>query len=219
MPTATPPNEVAICSALSAQRASTYVAAAGGDTVRAVALYGWNARIAAALMVPAHFAEVTTRNAVSDALTSLYGSKWPWNETLRNSLPNPGRPAFSPRQNLVATAGRQPSTGKVIAELKFVFWASMFTSRHDTRIWEPLIHSLFPNSYGLTSGQLRSRIHGDLEIIRQLRNRIAHHEPIITRQLSEDLIRMVELIELRCSATASWVRAMEDVTGLLAARP
>lgn len=214
-----PATEVEIRAALSTPRMSTYIAATGGDTDRAVALYGWNARISAALMLPAHFAEVTTRNAVSDALTALYGARWPWNPTFQASLPTTGGQAFNPRRNLLETSSRQPSTGKVIAELKFVFWQSMFTSRHDVRVWTPQILALFPNSSGQTPRELRGRINKDLETIRQLRNRIAHHEPIITRQLTSDLSRMLDLIELRSSATASWVRAMEEATSILAARP
>jgi hypothetical protein len=35
--------------------------------------------------------------------------------------------------------------------------------------------------------QLRSRIYGDLQVIRKLRDRIAHHEPIFTRNLRRTL--------------------------------
>ena len=173
---ATPLDEVANCAALSAPRTSTYVAATGGGTGRAVALYGWNARISAALMLPAHFAEVTTRNAVSEALTALYGARWPWDATFQRSLPSPAGQAFNPRRNLLDIGRGEPTTGKVIAELKFAFWQSMFTARHDVRVWDHQILTLFPNAAGPTPRQLRGRINGDLETIRQLRNRIAHHD-------------------------------------------
>ncbi len=184
-----------------------------------MALYGWNARISAALMLPAHFAEVSIRNAVSEALETVYGPRWPWDSTFEQSLPVGQGSAYSPRADLRRTRGQQPSTGKVIAELKFAFWQSMFTARHDVRVWNHQILTLFPNSPQLTPKQLRNRIYTDLEVIRKLRNRIAHHEPIFGRNLVDDRTRLLELVALRSSETATWVRAMEEVGTLLTERP
>lgn len=103
--------------------------------------------------------------------------------------------------------------------MKFSFWQSTFTARHDVRLWDPHIHALFPNASGMTARKLRGRIYDDLEVIRKLRNRIAHHEPIFTRNLSDDLMRMLELIELRSTPTIDWILAMEDVSSILADRP
>jgi len=132
MPAATPPDEVEIRATLSAPRSGTYIAAAGGDTAKAVDLYGWNARVSAALMLPAHFAEISTRNAAAAVLERLYGPQWPWNPTFAASLPNTGR--YNPRRDLLNTRGSNPTTGKVIAELKFVFWQKLSTSRNDVRL-------------------------------------------------------------------------------------
>ncbi|PPF58715.1 hypothetical protein C5C55_03650 [Rathayibacter sp. AY1C2] len=58
-----------------------------------------------------------------------------------------------------------------------------------------------------------------LDAIRQLRNRIAHHEPIVNRHLGDDLTRIFELIDLRSQPTAARVRDLEDVTQILTKRP
>ncbi|MGW8590315.1 hypothetical protein ACWGLC_01250 [Dietzia sp. NPDC055877] len=158
MPFAKPTDEAAIRVVLSAPRSRTYVAAVGGDTAKAVALYGWNARVAAALMLPSHFAEVATRNAVSDALTAVYGARWPWNTAFEQSLPAPKGPAYKPQRDLIQTRNREQTTGKVIAERKFAFWQSMFTARHDVRVWDHQILTLFPNAVGVSVSQLRGRI-------------------------------------------------------------
>ena len=218
MPAATPVDDAAVRAALSAARSATYVTAAGGDTVRAMQLYGWNARISAAFMLPAHFAEVTTRNAADDVLTAVYGPDWPWDTSFTGSLPSPQR-GYRPREDLVLTRGRQQTTGKVIAELKFAFWQSLFTARHDNRLWAPHIASIFPYATAMPAASLRSRVYIDLDAIRLLRNRIAHHEPVITRNLLDDLNRLIDLVELRSQSTATWVRALEDVTQTIAERP
>ncbi|HKU32035.1 MAG TPA: hypothetical protein VJQ60_16240 [Arthrobacter sp.] len=220
MPYAKPATQAAIHAALSVPRMSTYLRAVSGDPKRALDLYGWNARASAAMMLPAHFAEVTVRNAVSDALTTLYGPDWPWNPAFERSLPSTARGhGYSPRGNLVATRNNEATTGKVIAELKFVFWQKMFTSRHDQRIWNSAILALFPHAIRIAPAALRGRIYNDLDAIRLLRNRIAHHEPIFTRNLTDDLKRIVELVDMRSADTAGWVRAMETATEVLTERP
>lgn len=217
MPAATPPNEAEILATLSAPRAGTYIAATGGDAARAVELYGWNARVSAALMLPAHFAEISTRNAAADVLERLYGPRWPWNPTFEASLPSAGR--YNPRRDLLNTRGSNPTTGKVIAELKFVFWQKLFTARNDVRLWEPHIGWAFPYASTMPAASLRNRIYQDLDVLRHLRNRLAHHEPVFTRNLLDDLTRTLDLIELRSRRTSDWVRAMEDVTTIAAERP
>lgn len=217
VPAASPVDEVAISAVLSAARFSTYLAETG-DLHRAMALYGWNARISAALMLPAHFAEVVTRNAAAGALETVYGPEWPWSKTFRKSLPGTRSRAYNARCDLERVAEAQATTGKVIAELKFAFWQNLFTARHDARLWEPQIATLFPFAEG-TPRQVRRRIYDDLEQIRRLRNRIAHHEPIISRDIAEDLRRMIVLVGLRCPEAARWVTEMEDVSSILAERP
>lgn len=219
MPYANSAAPAAIHASLSGPRMSTYLQATSGDSKRALDLYGWNARASAALMLPAHFAEVIVRNAVSDALTGLYGPDWPWNPTFEGSLPGGPRGRYSPRWDLVSTRTSQPTTGKVIAELKFVFWQKMFTARHDERLWDQAILSLFPHASAKTAEALRGQIYADLDAIRLLRNRIAHHEPIFKRHLADDLKRVVELVDMRCAATAGWVRAIETASTVLRERP
>ncbi|MBD8729378.1 hypothetical protein [Frigoribacterium sp. CFBP 13707] len=217
MPAATPTNDAEIRATLSAARSGTYITAAGGDHVRAVELYGWNARVSAAFMVPAHFAEIATRNAAADVLELVYGPLWPWSPTFEASLPDNGR--YNPRRDLQNTRQWNQTTGKVIAELKFVFWQKLFTQRYEIRLWQPHIAGAFPFAPNIPSATLRDRIYQDLDALRHLRNRLAHHEPVFARNLHDDLTRTVDLIELRNRSTAIWVRAMEDVTPVLAERP
>jgi hypothetical protein len=183
----------------------------------AVALYRWNARIAGALLSPLHVCEVVVRNAVSEAVEQVYGPRWPWSDGFLQSLPNPPKNAgYNPQRDLVMSRS-QPSTGKVIPELKFVFWQKMFTSRHDARLWTPHLRDLFPNhGSDSTVGALRTRIYDDLEVIRRLRNRIAHHEPTFSRDLDSDMAMIIDLVQLRSPTTAAWIQELESAMELLA---
>lgn len=212
----------AVRSALSASRMSTYEAAtqmnSHGDS-SALQLYAWNAEVSGALLAPLHICEVVIRNTVADALTMVYGDKWPWTQTFERSLPDPQH-GYSPRRDLQSVRKKGDTAGKVIPELSFVFWQKMFTSRYDNRIWEPYLRDVLPNiSDNKPVSQLREDIYKKLERVRQLRNRIAHHEPIFTRSLDEDYQIILQLIEYRCEITAEWLNQNQRATVLITAKP
>ncbi len=215
------PTTQTLVKTLSVPRISTYLAARSGSLDKALELYGWNARISAALMLPAHFAEVSTRNSVDEALTDVYGPTWPWNSAFELSLPNPPAAAntYNPRRDLRATRAKHTTTGKVIADLKFVFWQKMFTRRHDERVWNTRILKLFPGAPEKEERELRLRVADDLEAIRQLRNRIAHHEPVFSRALATDLAKMLDLVQIRRPEAETWVRSLETASAILLEYP
>lgn len=220
------PLNAAIQASLSVPRMATYVAATAANPALpgAVALYSWNAEIAAAFLHPLHICEVVIRNAVADALENIYGPNWPWDNGFQLSLPlQVGR--LYPRDELLKKAQKiaarpHPSTGKVVAELAFAFWEFMFTQRHDPTIWSSQGALVIPHApVGAQYFQIRAAIHSRLGVIRKLRNRIAHHEPIFGRNLSGDLQMIEEVVRFRCPDTAAWMMQHQRVQALLHQRP
>ncbi|WP_447991863.1 hypothetical protein [Aeromonas taiwanensis] len=212
----------AVRAALSHARIATYEAAAGRqdlDDPAALLLYGWNAEVSGALLSPLHVCEVVIRNAVTEALEKLYGARWPWSQTFVQSLPNTSK-GYSPRQDLLSARRNAQTAGQVIPELKFVFWQKMFTSRYDVRIWVPHLFQVMPN-LDTTQPVAASRqsVYQDLERVRLLRNRIAHHEPIFARQLNDDYQTIHRLITYRCTTTAAWLNAIQKATATITNRP
>ena len=188
---------------------------------RAIELYHWNAEVSGAFLLPQQVCEVAIRNAVSEVLASVYGHAWPWASGFERSLPDPAT-GFSLRKDL-CTARDKAHKGKscmVVAELKFAFWIRLFSQRFESRLWGPHIHRLFP---GLPSHmpvrQCRETIHNDLECVRSIRNRIAHHEPILARNLMADYERMHRLVAWRCHRTAAWLEAVQVVKNRVQGRP
>ncbi|MCU5773862.1 hypothetical protein N5923_09735 [Erwiniaceae bacterium BAC15a-03b] len=212
----------AIKTALSPARMATFEAAvriSDNEDPAAIELYAWNATISGALLTPLHVCEVTIRNAVSDALETIYGPRWPWSMTFERSLPDSSL-AHSPRKDLFIARRSCSATGKVIPELKFVFWQKMFTGRYDTRIWDSHLYRIFPNlDQSLTIKEHRTMIYQELERLRKLRNRIAHHEPIFSRDLIDDYRKIISLIRCRCINTAEWLHQKQFVTSVLADKP
>lgn len=63
---------------------------------------------------------------------------------------------------------------------------------------------------------VRRQVHGPPTTLRLLRNRIAHHEPVFKRDLSEDHNLVLELAGWMSSAMRSWVEYHSRVPTLLA---
>ncbi|WP_299537036.1 hypothetical protein [uncultured Herbaspirillum sp.] len=100
------------------------------------------------------------------------------------------------------------------------FWQRMFAARHDGRLWNPHLRRVFPHLDAHRSvAQHRKAIHDALETIRQLRNRIAHHEPIFHRALEAEYRLIGQLIAWRSPQTFRRMHQHQQITTWLAARP
>jgi hypothetical protein len=96
----------------------------------------------------------------------------------------------------------------------------MFTGRYDTRIWHHHLQNVMPNlDSSLNVPALRAAIYNDLEQLRRLRNRIAHHEPIFARNLANDYEKILELVTYRCTVTAKWLNNNQQATAVIIERP
>ena len=63
--------------AVSPERLSTYLTAAGGDRKRALQLYTWNTEMSAAFYGPLQGLEIALRNAIHQQLTRCYSARQP----------------------------------------------------------------------------------------------------------------------------------------------
>lgn len=206
---------------ISAPRFATYLRASANDTERALALYHWNLEVSAAFIVPLQVCEVAARNGVVEAIEAVHGPNWPWSNGFIRSLPIPRLAHhYNPQTNLRSVAARQPTTGKVVADLNFAFWEKTLTAGQDTRLWTPHLHTVFPGVPAATAAPVaRAAAFDALQHIRHFRNRIAHHEPIFARTLADDYARIHQVIGWRRPVAAAWMDKIERITALLATRP
>ncbi|MGU7769865.1 hypothetical protein ACV229_06760 [Burkholderia sp. MR1-5-21] len=212
----------AVTKALSRPRMATFDAIArpaDDHDLASLQLYAWNAAVSGALLPVLHVCEVVIRNAVSDVLDTVYGANWPWSASFERSLPAP-RVGYNPQADLQAARRNVRTVGKVIPELKFVFWQRMFTARNDARLWNGHLQRVFPNlDPGVAVAVHRQTIYNHLEDIRKLRNRIAHHEPIFNRSLAHDYAAIMTLVDFRCNFTAMWLSQSQTALAVIKAKP
>jgi hypothetical protein len=204
--------------ALSTERLSTYLAAAGADHAAALRLYVWNTRISAALYGPLQALEILIRNAFHRELTAVYGPAWYDNPRVPLTPAAAGRVADA--KQALQRAGRPLDPGRIVAELSFGFWERLLSRgphgrlNYEMALWRPALHRAFPNAR-----RPRADIHRPLPGLRDLRNRIAHHEPIFGRNLADDYRTILQVINWMCADTHAWVVHYSEVPTVLADRP
>ena len=70
-----------------------------------------------------------------------------------------------------------------------------------------------------TVQQLRGEGFDKLQKIRDLRNRIAHHEPIFRRDVQREYDRIRSIVAWTDVTTADWLDKVETVTAMIATKP
>lgn len=207
---------------LSAKRFDTFIVAADGNPDRALRLYAWNIEISSAFWGSFHMLEISLRNALHARLAELATQEDWWNAKLllphdatKNLIHSDTKDEI---QKAILSATKKQSAkelhtepGHVVAELGFGFWIGMLASRYHQRMWEKTLVHAFPHYEGL-----RRSLHGDLERLRKLRNRIAHHEPIFNRNLAIDHGITCSLIGYIEPEAKVWVMNNSRISEILA---
>ena len=197
---------------LSEPRFATYLTKANNNETFAFALYLYNARLAKSFLFPLSVAEITMRNAVDGVLTEMFEIAWHQNSDFRNNVLT--------EQSLAALdkaiqRARSTERGKVIAELTFDFWSNLFRNEY-ADLWRTKANIAFP---GLAHGEGRREIQLLVKEINRLRNRVAHHEPILDMNVPDLHSKIIKLVELRCQVTANWIRHHSTVSSVMRSRP
>ncbi|MFI0936889.1 Abi family protein [Streptomyces sp. NPDC021019] len=236
---------------ISRPRLAPFLSAAATPAA-AMELYLWNVRLSAAFGEVIALAEVILRNAMAEQLAAAYGPTWyaraelfddrtmnGFKTTWRN-ITLPTDPAT--RKTVQKTLQAVPA-GKIVAESTFGCWVNLLDKGgtrgdgpyrknvdYDSTLWRKALHKAFPNS-----GGKRTTVFTTVSHVRSLRNRTAHHEPLIggvplpgqadgrgrTRRLTlpeahTDVLRLVEYID---KDVATWLGQTSRVPELLRVRP
>ncbi|GAB4072250.1 Abi family protein [Ancylobacter sonchi] len=72
------------------------------------------------------------------------------------------------------------SSGQVVSQLTIFFWKRLFSEQYEPTLWKRSLKKVFPNKR-----YERSDIAEHLEVLYQIRNRLAHHELVYGRRLEQ----------------------------------
>lgn len=211
----------AVFDTISADRLSTYLIAKEQNLERAIALYVWNSRASESLHLPLQTFEVCLRNAVSLHLEKMFGPNWPSDQTFLAIGHTPGtrnkkQESIQKAISRIQASGKAVTTPRIVAALSLEFWANLLSKAYERALWIPHIKTVSPHS---PRGTSRAGLQSMLIRTKELRNRVAHYEPIFDRDLSIDHTTIVRLITYRCPATANWLASHDIFQKTLRERP
>jgi hypothetical protein len=239
-----PRHAVALDQAISPDRLGTYLRAGKGDPGRARALYLWDRDVASAVLADVAVVEVALRNALNDGLVRMHGEDW---YTRDIGLDDRSRTKLAAAWRDLPRARRTP--GRVVAQLMFGFWVDLLDSggtvgrepqqwdvRYDD-LWRAGLARVFPGgrteAAALGARFSRAWTHQQVRTVQILRNRAAHHEPLINgvplpgqRQSGRSRISVVQghqacLLVLRMidRDLGEWAQQQSRVPAEIALRP
>ncbi len=161
-------------------RMNRYLAACGGNSRKAMTLYRKNLQLSQEFFTVISCFEVALRNGIDRQSLLSLGNDWLQNGAAAGGIFDNGRCRLT-RQNINDALGHLHtySHHKLVAELGFGFWRFMFAP-HQYNATGRILLRVFP-SKPISTATLQynnNYIFNQLAKLNEIRNRIAHHEPI-----------------------------------------
>ena len=165
------------------------------------------AEISSALWVHIQIFETTLRNFLSEFLTNTSGQVDRWNTT--NYFYAKENSIIDEIKTRLKHSNLDTNSKNIISNLGFSFWVELLSKRYHQKIWMKLV-KFFPAHPGR-----REDFYNKAREIRNLRNVIAHHGPILHRDLFRDHAYLHELTALLDPELANEVKRKSRVLDLL----
>ncbi len=207
----------ALENAFSRERMQRYLDAADGDRALAVRHYARNAQLGAAFHGPLQALEVAVRNTMHARLAARYGSQW-----YTDPAPGLDSHAHDAIDGVLKRGIGAPTPGQFVASMSLGFWVRLVgrggyiergrKADYERTLWRPALYKAFP-------GRPRRAVQQRLDRLRQLRNRIAHHEPIFERDLGKDYESLLEAVGWISPDVRTWIEAHSLLPDALQAPP
>ena len=179
--------------ALSVERIEAYGNDGATHTIT-LARYLLNLALCESLYSPLQLCEVALRNSLHRHLAGCVGMEDWFDSTSFKLAPWAVAEVFRAKDK-ITRSGRPVTPGRVIAELQFGFWTSLFEGQYEGRngFLPSGIKEVFPHLP--KSLHNRKGLKRTLETIRMLRNRVFHHERIIHwNDISDQHASILEVI-------------------------
>lgn len=173
----------AIRRALSDERLDAY--GTGRTDDEKIANYLWNLALCESLYPVLHGLEVAMRNAVFGSGARVFSGVATrdvpcWLDAFPPIILPEDQPAVAAAKDRLRERGLALEPGRLVAELRFGFWTSLFDIRYEQSkiLWPRLFGAQLLDPSSPRSRRTRKQLSPLLNRIRHLRNRVFHHEPI-----------------------------------------
>ncbi len=151
-----------------------------GDTAeRVLEKYHANIALSEAMIPSLHYFEICFRNNMDQLIKKYYSENWLKN--LPQSLIISCEDELKINRiisKIKREFKREPLHDDIVAQMTFGFWCSFFHRKYDPSIWhrKDALKTIFPNISRVQ--RKRNLLESRIFIIKEVRNCIAHHEPV-----------------------------------------
>lgn len=193
-------------STMSEARFARYLATSNGDAVKAIQLYYWNARLGQSLYTTLQMWEIALRNKLNRFLCWKFNPSWP------HERDRAVRQLTQIQQRkLRETIDRQQNhrkiipvpTDAIVADLSAGFWVGLLAKSYDVPFaWRYNLARIFPHEQKMGRDEAAS----NCESLLDLRNRVAHHEPIFQLPLDERRAQLDRILAAICPASRTYAQ-------------
>jgi Abi-like protein len=204
---------------LSEPRFGRYLAVSRGNEQAAVNMYHWNSELSKALYPSLKMWEIALRNKLNAFLCWKYNNNWPFDQTraLRQLKPSEQRKvseAITRLQTKLQITGVPLSA--IVADLSAGFWVALLGTSYDVPFsWRYNLARIYPGEKTFARAEAAA-ICGDLL---DLRNRVAHHEPIYHLPLLQRREELKRVLTAICPIASAYVEASCTFAATYSAHP
>ena len=132
-----------------------------------------------------HFVEIFLRNKIDNEFQKVFGSEW-----LLSGIPfaRKERSKIQRTIDILTEERKNIEHSNILSNLSFGFWVGLFHGFYHDTMWtrkHNLLKSIFPHL--MAHERSLKQIEKELDVIRKLRNRVFHFEPLINSNTQECL--------------------------------
>lgn len=185
---------------ISSERVQRYIDWADGNLSNALKLYALNTILSEALYTPLQMLEITLRNRIHCIMSNQFSENWfeqdniITNQNQREKVKKAKDELLEDRKNI--------TPGKMVAKLMLGFWTTMLNTEYN-QLWQQHLFLIASDEGRRLSRKELARL---LTKIRILRNRIAHHEPILHWNLRQHHQQILETTRWLSPVAYEWSR-------------
>lgn len=157
----------------------------GDSAEQVLAKYHANIVLSEAMIPTLHYFEICLRNHIDQVIKKYYGQNWLINIPHQLIISDQDiKKIESITSKVRRESKREPLHDDIVAQMTFGFWCSFFHRKYDPSIWhrKDALKIIFPNLP--RANRKRPYIETRILTIKEIRNRIAHHEPVWNRKVS-----------------------------------
>ncbi len=190
---------------LSEKRLDTYYKLFNGDKNKAIEYYKLNTKVSEAFYPMLANLEIALRNSVHQSFVVRFDTE-NWFETVEyQDLADQIKIA----QSKIIRSKQQLSCDKIVAELTFGFWTSLFNKQYAKLFWRPLMFAFKELD---NEEKQRDKIAYKLNQVRKFRNRVFHYEPICNNLLAlkTNYTNIVDILNWLDKDLVAWTLTNEN---------